>query len=61
CKPVRRTLKSKRTPSPRTRLAAHDRPRVLPVKLALDLAYLARRTVASDLKLILRTIAAVFD
>jgi lipopolysaccharide/colanic/teichoic acid biosynthesis glycosyltransferase len=37
------------------------RTRVLPDKLAIDLAYLARRTVASDLKLIIQTIAAVFD
>ncbi len=37
------------------------RNRVLPDKLAIDLAYLDRRTVVSDLKLIFRTIAAVFD
>ena len=37
------------------------RTRVLPDKLAIDLAYLERRTLVSDLKLILRTIAAVFD
>ncbi len=37
------------------------RTRVLPDKLAIDLAYLERRTLASDLKLILQTIAAVFD
>ncbi len=37
------------------------RTKVLPDKLAIDLAYLERRTLASDLKLILRTIAAVFD
>ena len=38
----------------------HYRTRVLPDKLALDLAYLARRTLLSDLALILRTLAAVF-
>ncbi|MFZ1595653.1 MAG: sugar transferase [Anaerolineae bacterium] len=38
----------------------HYRARVLPDKLALDLAYLARRTLLSDLALILRTLAAVF-
>ena len=54
-------MKSKRTTSPRTRLAVLYRTRVLPDKLALDLAYLARRTLFSDLKLILQTIAAVFD
>jgi len=36
------------------------RTRVLPDKLAIDLAYLERRTFASDLKLILQTIVAVF-
>ncbi len=36
------------------------RTKVLPDKLAIDLAYLERRTLVSDLKLILRTIAAVF-
>jgi len=30
-------------------------------KLAIDLAYLTHRTLGSDLKLILRTLAAVFD
>lgn len=35
--------------------------KVLPDKLAIDLAYLEQRTLGSDLKLILRTIAAVFD
>lgn len=34
---------------------------VLPDKLAIDLAYLAQRTLASDLKLIFQTVAAVFD
>ena len=38
----------------------HYRTRVLPDKLALDLAYLARRTLLSDLALFLRTLAAVF-
>ncbi|MFZ1598708.1 MAG: sugar transferase [Anaerolineae bacterium] len=42
----------------------HYRTRVLPDKLALDLAldlaYFARRTLLSDLALILRTLAAVF-
>ena len=38
----------------------HYRTRVLPDKLALDLAYLTRRTLLSDLALILRTLAAVF-
>ncbi|MBK7202971.1 MAG: hypothetical protein IPH87_20945 [Anaerolineae bacterium] len=33
----------------------HYRARVLTVKLALDLAYLTRRTLLSDLALILRT------
>ena len=37
------------------------RSQVMPEKLAIDLAYLQRRTLGSDLKLILRTIAAVFD
>lgn len=37
------------------------RTRVLPDKLAIDLAYLEHRTLASDLKLILRTIVAVFE
>jgi len=37
------------------------RTRVLPDKLAIDLAYLARRTLGSDLKLILQTVAAMFD
>jgi len=36
------------------------RTRVLPDKLAIDLAYLERRTFASDLKLILQTIVAIF-
>ena len=36
----------------------HYRARVLPDKLALDLAYLARRTLLSDFALILRTLAA---
>ena len=54
-------MKSKRTTSPRTRLAVHDRTRVLPDKLAIDLADLERRTLASDLKLILQTIAAIVD
>lgn len=36
------------------------RTRVLPDKLAIDIAYLARRTLVSDLKLIFSTIAAVF-
>ena len=40
---------------------ARYREEVLPDKLAIDLAYLERRTLISDLKLILRTIAAVFD
>lgn len=34
---------------------------VLPAKLTVDLAYLERRTLASDIKLILQTIVAVFD
>ena len=46
-------------------LSCLRRTRVLPDKLALDLAldlaYLARRTLLSDLKLILQTIAALFD
>jgi lipopolysaccharide/colanic/teichoic acid biosynthesis glycosyltransferase len=37
------------------------RTKVLPDKLAIDLVYLERRTLGSDLKLIFRTIAAVFD
>jgi lipopolysaccharide/colanic/teichoic acid biosynthesis glycosyltransferase len=37
------------------------RTRVLPDKLAIDLAYLTRRTLGSDLKLIFQTIAAIFD
>jgi lipopolysaccharide/colanic/teichoic acid biosynthesis glycosyltransferase len=37
------------------------REEVLPAKLAIDLDYLARRTLASDLRLILQTIAAIFD
>ncbi len=37
------------------------RNRVLPDKLAIDLAYLERRTAFSDLKLVFRTIAAIFD
>lgn len=37
------------------------RTNILPEKLAIDLAYLERRTVASDLQLIFRTIAAVFE
>jgi len=37
------------------------RTRVLPDKLAIDLAYLARRTLGSDLKLIRQTVAAMFD
>jgi lipopolysaccharide/colanic/teichoic acid biosynthesis glycosyltransferase len=37
------------------------REQVLPAKLAIDLDYLARRTLISDLKLIMQTIAAVFD
>ena len=41
-------------------LSCLRRTRVLPDKLALDLAYLARRTLLSDLALILRTLAAVF-
>jgi lipopolysaccharide/colanic/teichoic acid biosynthesis glycosyltransferase len=35
------------------------REQVLPAKLALDLAYLERRTLWSDLALILRTVAAM--
>lgn len=35
--------------------------KVLPDKLAIDLAYLEHRTLGSDLKLILQTIASVFD
>lgn len=37
------------------------RTNVLPDKLATDIAYLARRTLASDLKLIIRTVAALFE
>lgn len=37
------------------------RTQVMPAKLAIDLAYLERRTLSGDLKLILQTIAAVFD
>ena len=37
------------------------RNQVLPDKLAIDLDYLERRTFASDLNLILKTIAAVFE
>lgn len=37
------------------------RTKVLPEKLAIDLAYLEQRTLGSDLKLIFRTIAAMFD
>jgi len=37
------------------------REQVLPAKLAIDLAYLERRTAFSDLKLVFRTIAAIFD
>ena len=33
---------------------------VLPDKLAIDLAYLERRTLTSDLKILLQTVAAVF-
>jgi lipopolysaccharide/colanic/teichoic acid biosynthesis glycosyltransferase len=33
---------------------------VLPDKLAIDLAYLERRTLGSDLKLIVGTITAMF-
>lgn len=36
------------------------RHQVMPAKLALDLAYLARRTVWSDLLLIIRTVLALF-
>ncbi len=36
------------------------REEVLPHKLAIDLAYLEQRTLLSDLKLILKTIAAMF-
>lgn len=36
------------------------RTKVLPDKLAIDLDYLAHRTLGSDLKLIFRTIAAMF-
>jgi lipopolysaccharide/colanic/teichoic acid biosynthesis glycosyltransferase len=46
-------------------LAGHDwelvyREEVMPAKLALDLDYIARRTVAHDVSLILRTIGAIF-
>lgn len=37
------------------------RTQVMPAKLAIDLAYLERRTLVSDLKLILQTIVAIFD
>ncbi len=37
------------------------RARVLPDKLAIDLAYLEQRTLFSDLKLIFRTVVAIFD
>jgi lipopolysaccharide/colanic/teichoic acid biosynthesis glycosyltransferase len=37
------------------------RNQVMPDKLAIDLAYLERRTLVGDLKLIVQTIAAVFD
>lgn len=37
------------------------RTKVLPDKLAIDLAYLEQRTLVSDLKLIFRTIATIFD
>ncbi len=37
------------------------RTKVLPDKLAIDLAYLEQRTLGSDLKLIFRTLVAVFD
>ncbi len=37
------------------------REEVLPAKLAIDLAYLARRTLGSDLRLIFQTLVAVFD
>jgi lipopolysaccharide/colanic/teichoic acid biosynthesis glycosyltransferase len=36
------------------------RARVLPAKLGIDLDYLSRRTFWSDLRLIFRTILAVF-
>jgi lipopolysaccharide/colanic/teichoic acid biosynthesis glycosyltransferase len=36
------------------------RTRVLPAKLEIDLAYLARRTLLSDILLILRSIASMF-
>lgn len=36
------------------------RTQVMPAKLALDLAYIARRTVFTDIGLILRTVAAMF-
>lgn len=38
---------------------ARYRAEVMPAKLALDREYLARRTVLSDLRLILRTVAAI--
>ncbi len=37
------------------------RNRVLPDKLAIDLAYLEQRTLISDIKLIAQTIASIFD
>lgn len=37
------------------------REQVMPAKLAIDLAYLERRTLLSDLRLILRTVAAMAD
>jgi lipopolysaccharide/colanic/teichoic acid biosynthesis glycosyltransferase len=37
------------------------REQVLPAKLTIDLDYLARRTLISDLKLVLQTVVAVFD
>lgn len=37
------------------------REQVMPAKLAIDLAYLERRTMLSDLRLILRTVAAMAD
>ena len=37
------------------------RTQVLPDKLAIDLAYLEQRTLLTDLKLILRTISAIFN
>ncbi|MCB0048903.1 MAG: sugar transferase [Caldilinea sp.] len=37
------------------------REQVMPAKLAIDLAYLEQRTLLSDLRLILRTVAAMVD